>query len=168
VEDLGRVIVQFLHVMSGILWIGGGFYTIFVQLPALLAAPAQARGPVMAQLGPRQIFYILRVAELTLLTGVLQIVFSGRASELSTPFGSRWAASILLGVVLAVAAYALIRAVVRPALERILTLGPSAASGDAAAPAQIAALVERTRRVGQIQLGLGLVIVFVMVLARFS
>src|ERR1700687_6462202 len=68
-DDLFRITAQFLHVFAGVLWIGGGFYTLFVQLPGLLAAPPAARGPVVAPLAPRQIFYLLRVAELTLADG---------------------------------------------------------------------------------------------------
>src|SRR3989454_4189273 len=75
-EALLRIAVQWLHVSAGVLWIGGGVYTILVQLPALLAAPPAARGPAMAQLAPRQIRYILRVAELTVATGLLNLFVS--------------------------------------------------------------------------------------------
>src|SRR5687767_15733812 len=100
-DDLFRLITQFLHVLAAILWIGGGFYTLFVQLPALLAAPPPARGPGMAQLAPRQIFYILRVAELTLVTGFLNLFGSGRIEQLREAVGSRGAVVISLGMVLA-------------------------------------------------------------------
>src|ERR1700687_6275560 len=89
-DDPFRIPAQFLHVFAGVLWIGGGFYTLFVQLPGLLAAPPAARGPVMAQLAPRQIFYLLRVAGPPLATGVLNLFASGRAQQLQDPLGSRW------------------------------------------------------------------------------
>jgi len=167
-DEYLKIGVQFLHVMSGILWIGGGWYTLFVQLPAVLAAPAAARGPVMAQLAPRQIFYILRVAELTLFTGLAQVFTTGRARELESVLGSRWAAAIALGALLAIVLYVLVRVAIKPAMERVLELGPRAAAGAAASPAEIARLIDRIRRVGQVQVGLGLAIVFAMVLARFS
>ncbi|MGH2499252.1 MAG: hypothetical protein ACRDF0_04055, partial [Candidatus Limnocylindria bacterium] len=106
-DDLVRVVVQFLHVMSGVLWIGAGFYTLFVQLPALMAAPAPARGPVMAELGPRQVRYLLRLAELTIFTGALNVFATGRARELGEPLGSRWAIAIVAGIVFAVILYLL-------------------------------------------------------------
>ncbi|MGH2451976.1 MAG: hypothetical protein ACRDGE_12060 [Candidatus Limnocylindria bacterium] len=167
-DEYVRIGVQFLHVLSGILWIGGGFYTLFVQLPAVMAAPAAARGPVMAHLAPRQIFYILRVAELTLFTGLAQVFTSGRARELENVFGSRWAGTIAIGALLALALYLLVRMVVKPAVERTLELGPKAAAGDAAAPAEIARLIGRVRGIGWVQVVLGTTIVFAMVLARFS
>jgi uncharacterized membrane protein len=168
VGDLFRITTQFLHVLSAILWIGGGFYTLLVQLPALLAAPPPARGPVMAQLAPRQISYILRVAELTIVTGFLNLFASGRAQQLAEPFGSRWAAVILLGTLLAIGLYVLVRVTVVPWTQRMLALGPNAAGGDAAAASEAAALVARIRTVGRIQIGIGVVIVLAMVTARLS
>jgi len=168
VEEWARVLVQWLHVTAGVLWIGGGSYTLFVQLPGMMAAPPEARGPVMAQLGPRQVSYLLRVAELTLATGVLQLIVTGRAGELTAPLGSRWAGSILLGIVGAVAIYALIRAVAQPTLLKLLDAGRRAAAGDAEARTQTPLLVARIRSVAQVQIGIGFAVLLVMVLARFS
>lgn len=167
-DDLLRVTVQWAHVMSGILWIGAGFYGLFVQIPALTAAPPAARGPVMAQLAPRQVFYVLRMAELTIFTGVLQVFTTGRARELENLFGSRWAAAIAIGAVLAVVLYLIVRMVLRPAVERMLALAPKAASGDPDAPAEMARIMRRLINVGRFQIAMGLTIVFAMVLARFS
>ena len=107
-DALFRIGVQWLHVTSGVLWIGGGFYTILVQLPALTAIPPAARGPVMANLVPRQLNYIFRVAEFTILTGLLNLFASGRAQEL-TRLDTRWSWAILAGIVLAVGIYAATR-----------------------------------------------------------
>jgi uncharacterized membrane protein len=167
-DDLFRLVTQFLHVFAAILWIGGGFYTLMVQLPAILAAPPPARGPVMAQLAPRQVFYILRVAELTLVTGFLNLFASGRARQLEDPFGSRWAVVILLGMLLAIGLYALIRATVVPWTQRMLMLGPKAAAGDAQAAAESGRIVQRIRTVGRVQVGIGTLIILVMVIARLS
>jgi uncharacterized membrane protein len=166
--ELFRLATQFLHVLAAILWIGGGFYTLFVQLPAVLAAPPAARGPVMAQLAPRQIFYTLRVAELTIATGFLNVFASGRAQQLAEPFGSRWAAVILLGMLLAIGLYVLVRVTVVPWTQRMLALGPKAAAGDAAAAAEAASLLTRVRTVGRVQIGIGLLIILAMVAARLS
>jgi uncharacterized membrane protein len=163
-----RIVVQWLHVLAGVLWIGGGSYTLFVQLPALLAVPPPQRGPVMAQLAPRQMTYLLRVAELTLATGVLQIFATGRAEELTNVFGSRWSGSIVLGIVGALAIYGLIRGVVKPATERLLGIGQRVASGDAAAANEAPALIDRIRTVARAQIAIGFAVIFLMVVARFS
>jgi uncharacterized membrane protein len=168
VDEAIRIVVQWLHVTAGVLWIGGGSYTLFVQLPGVLAAPPQARGAVMEQLAPRQVFYLLRVAELTLFTGVLQIVFGGRAAELTAPLGSRWAGAIVLGIVGAVTIYVLIQAVAKPTMMRMLDVGRRAAAGDAAVAAEAPRLVARVRNVARVQIAIGVAVIFLMVLARFS
>ena len=167
-DDLFRITTQFLHVFSGVLWIGGGLYTLFVQLPALMASPPAARGPVMAQLAPRQIRYLLRVAEVTIATGVLNIFATGRAQQLSDPLSSRWAIVLSLGILLALGLYGLTRAVIVPAIERMLSLGPKAAAGDAAAAAEAGQIVERLRSLGRVQIALGALIILAMVTARLS
>lgn len=167
-EQLPLIVVQWLHVLSAVLWIGGGSYTLFVQLPALMSLAPAARGPVMAQLAPRQMTYLLRVAEITLATGLLRVVVSGRGQELSAPFSNRWAASMTIGVLGAVAIYALIRAIVKPATERLLGIGRRVESGEPAAAAEAPALVARIRSVARVQIGVGFAVILLMVLARFS
>jgi len=106
-----RIGVQWLHVTAGVLWIGGAFYTLLVQLPALNASPPAARGAVMQNLVPRQLNYIFRLAEFTILTGLLNLFASGRAQEL-TRLDTRWSWAILAGIILAVGIYAASRATV--------------------------------------------------------
>jgi hypothetical protein len=38
-EDLGRIVVQWAHVLTGVLWVGGGSYSTLMQRPALAAMP---------------------------------------------------------------------------------------------------------------------------------
>jgi uncharacterized membrane protein len=166
-EAVFRIGVQWLHVTAGVLWIGGGFYTILVQLPALLASPPAARGAIMPNLVPRQFRYIFRVAEFTILTGLLNLFVSGRAQEL-TRLETRWSWAILAGIVLAVGVYALTRGTIARWANRLVELGPRAASGDAAAAAQMPQLGARIRRFGYIQLTIGALILLAMVMARFS
>jgi uncharacterized membrane protein len=163
-----RILVQFLHVFTGVLWIGGGLYTLFIQTPALMAAPPAARGAVIAQLAPRQVVYLLRLGELTILTGFLNVFTSGRGQQLQDLFGSRWAIAIAVGALLAIVLLAIGHAVLKPSVSRLLEVGPRAGSGDAAAGAEVAKIQARLRRVGYLQLAFGITIVFAMVLARFS
>ena len=166
-EDFGRFIVQYLHVLSGLMWLGGGFYTIFVQSPALMAVAPPARGATLALLAPKQVTYLLRLGEFTILSGALRAVVSGRANELSS-LDTRWEIAILIGIVLALALLGIGHAILKPGVTRMLTLGPKAAQGDQAAAAEAEALVNRFKNLGYVQLGLGTVIVLMMVLARFS
>jgi uncharacterized membrane protein len=167
VDAVFRIGVQWLHVTAGVLWIGGGFYTILVQLPALLASPPAARGAIMPNLVPRQFTYIFRVAEFTILTGLLNLFVSGRAGEL-TRLDTRWSWAILAGIVLAVGVYAMTRATIARWAYRLVDLGPRAASGDAAAAAEMPQLGAHIRRFGYIQITIGALILLAMVTARFS
>ncbi|MDQ2912557.1 MAG: hypothetical protein M3T56_04795 [Chloroflexota bacterium] len=166
-EAVFRIGVQWLHVTAGVLWIGGGFYTILVQLPALLATPPAVRGAIMPSLVPRQFRYIFRVAELTILTGLLNLFVSGRAQEL-TRLDTRWSWVILAGIILAVGVYAMTRATIARWAYRLVEIGPLAAGGDAAAAAQMPLLAARIRQFGYIQLAIGALILLAMVAARFS
>jgi uncharacterized membrane protein len=168
VDDLLRIGVQWLHVLSGVLWVGGGFYTVLVQLPALADMPAAARGGALVALAPRQVRYILRVAELTIATGVANVIVSGRARQLEEPLGSRWAVVMIAGIVLAFVLYGLARGMTKPLVERLVAVAPQAAAGDQAAAAQVPVLRERIQRLGVIQIAIGAVIILAMVAARFS
>lgn len=160
--------MQYLHVLAAVLWVGGGFYTLFVQLRALLATPPEARGPTLAQLGPRQINYILRMAELTIVTGILNAFVTGRLADLATTAQTLWGWVIGLGAVLAIGLYVFIRAVVKPMLFRLLALGRQAREGDPAAAAELPKLVDRFRTLGYGQVAVGAFIILLMVTARLT
>lgn len=167
-DELFRLIAQFLHVFAGVLWIGGGLYTVFVQTPALMAVPPQARGPVLASLVPRQVNYLLRLGEVTILLGVLNFFATGRGRELENLFGSRWALAIVVGAILALVLLGIGHAILKPSVMRLLELGPKAGAGDAAAGAEVAAIMARLKNVAYAQIVLGVLIVAAMVLARLS
>lgn len=164
--DGARLVAQYVHVFAGILWLGGGFYTLLVLLPSLAAAPAQARGPVMGEVVPRQITYILRVAELTIATGILNAFLTGKLAYLSE--APLWGLAIGLGAAIAIALYVVARARQVPLLYRVLALGRQAAQGDPAAAQEIALHQRALERIGYFQIVAGVVIVFLMVLARFT
>jgi hypothetical protein len=124
IEAVFRIAVQWLHVTAGVLWIGGGFYTILVRLPALLASPPAARGAIMPNLVPRQFTYIFRVAEFTILTGFLNLFASGRGQEL-TRLETHWSWAILAGVILAVGVYAMTRATIARWAYRLVEMDRS-------------------------------------------
>ena len=68
----------------------------------------------------------------------------------------------------AIGLYALVRSTVVPWTKRLLTLGPKAASGDASAAAEAAAIIGRLKTIGRVQLIVGALIILTMVMARFS
>jgi len=50
----------------------------------------------------------------------------------------------------------------------MLTLGPKAAAGDAAAAAEAGQIIERIRMIGRVQLAMGTLIILAMITARLS
>ena len=163
-----RLLTQFLHVFFAILWIGAGFYVLLVQFPSLMAAPPAARGPVSGQLTPRQLRYILRASELTIFTGILNLIATGRIDQFMDPLGQRWTIVLGLGIILALALYGLIRGRIVPMSNRVLALGPKAAGGDAGAAAEIATLIAGLLRLGRVQLVMATLIILAMITARLS
>ena len=163
-----RLLTQFLHVFAAILWLGGGFYGALVQLPALLAMPPAARGPASANLAPRQLWYILRVSELTLVTGILNLIATGRLEQFLTPFDQRWTIVLGLGILLAFALYGIVRGQLVPLTNRMLALGPKAAGGDAAAATEVGTIIARLKTLARVQIVIGSLIILAMITARIS
>jgi hypothetical protein len=167
-DEWFRLLTQYLHVFAGILWLGGGFYAALVQLPGVLAAPPAARGPVTAQLAPRQIRYILRVAEITIVSGVLNLIATGRLQQFMDPFAQRWTIVLGLGILLALGLYGIVRGQLVPLTTRMLALGPKAAGGDAAAATEVGTIIERLKMLARVQIAIGALIILTMVIARLS
>ena len=166
--DVLRWLVQYLHVFSGVLWFGAGFYTVIVQLPALLTLPPPQRLPAIVALGPRQIRYIVRLAEVTIALGIVNAILTGRLARLTETIGTLWGWAIGIGAVLAIGLYVLLQTNVKPTLFRIVSVARAAQEGNAAAAGELPALAARIRTLGYVQMIIGAIIVLLMVTARFS
>jgi tetrahydromethanopterin S-methyltransferase subunit G len=166
--DVLRWLVQYLHVMSGVLWFGAGFYTTIVQLPALLTLPPPQRMPAIVALGPRQIRYIVRLAEVTIALGIINAILTGRLGRLGETIGTLWGWVIGLGFILAIALYVLLQTNVKPAIFRVIAVSRAAQEGNATSTSELPVLARRIRTLGYVQMAIGAVIVLLMVTARFS
>ena len=166
--DVLRWLVQYLHVLSGVLWFGAGFYVTLVQLPALVTLPPAERVLAIAALGPRQIRYILRLAEITIGFGILNAILTGRLAPLAETLGTLWGWTIAIGAILAVGLYVLLQSGVKPAIFRVVAVARASRQGDTASLAELPELAQRIRTLGYVQMGVGAIIVLLMVTARFS
>ena len=166
--DVLRWLVQYLHVFSGVLWFGAGFYTVIVQLPALLTLPPPQRMPALVALGPRQIGYIVRLAEATIALGIVNAILTGRLARLGETLGTLWGWAIGIGFILAIVLYVMLQTGVKPAIFRVVAIARGAQQGNTAETSELPALAARIRRLGLAQMILGAVIVLLMVTARFS
>ncbi|GEM_PF-1696358 len=117
--DIVKALLLFLHMTAGILWVGGLTYVRFIMLPAIGRQQPQVRGPVAVDLGPATVRYLLRIGEITIALGVVNVFLFGRIARMSDFVSTTWGASITLGFIGAVTIYLVGMLVTRPATLRI-------------------------------------------------
>ena len=64
-------VLQWLHVLFGIMWIGLLYYFNFVQTPVMPAIPAELKPGVSKHIAPAALFYFRWAAALTVLAGLV-------------------------------------------------------------------------------------------------
>lgn len=163
-----RVLVMFLHIGAGIIWIGGLAYVRFVLLPGLGRAAPNVRGPLVADVGPKTVRFLLRYGEVTIVTGLANFFLMD--GLVKSRFSMVWGGSIALGLIGAIVIYGIGQAVTRPTTQRIADTVRAVAEGRAGpdAPELLATLANRQRNVLTWQFGIGVVVVLTMAVARFA
>jgi uncharacterized membrane protein len=76
--------MTFLHVISGIMWIGLLYYFNFVQIPTMPTVPAELKPGVSKYIAPRALFWFRYGALATVITGVLVAWLNGYAHQAFT------------------------------------------------------------------------------------
>lgn len=129
---------RWLHIVSGVMWVGLLYYFNFVQMPALAAASADKEGPgpaaITRYVAPRALFWFRYASLATWLSGALYLVFKpgqavgkyfvqaftlgiGQHDPLVTSIGiGAWLGTIML---------ANVWLVIWPAQQRILGMVPA-------------------------------------------
>jgi uncharacterized membrane protein len=69
--DNPTIVLQWLHVFFGVLWIGLLYYFNFVQIPTMPSIPAELKPGVSKHIAPNALFYFRWGAAFTVLTGAL-------------------------------------------------------------------------------------------------
>lgn len=70
----GSFVMRWLHVMSGVLWIGLLWYLNFVQVPTMPSIPAENRVAITKYIAPRVLLFFRYAALATVITGLLLAV----------------------------------------------------------------------------------------------
>jgi uncharacterized membrane protein len=78
------VVLRWLHVVAGILWIGLLYYFNFVQIPTMPAIPAELKPAVSKHIAPNALFYFRWAAALTVLLGAFLAYSNGYLVEALT------------------------------------------------------------------------------------
>lgn len=133
--------VVFLHVLSGIVWIGLLYYFNLVQIPTMPKVPAELKGGVSKFIAPEALFWFRWGAVATLVTGLVAAYLKGYAHQAFT-FQPGWrviGTGMYLGVIMA----ANVWFIIWPNQKRALGLVP-ADDATKASSARTAMLASRT------------------------
>ena len=125
------VVVEWVHVLAGIVWVGGLAYQSFVVWPALLAQPVPAArkfygasaAPAARLIGP--------AGMLVLLAGIARATWLGPIRSLHALFGTRYGWFLCAAIVLVITAGA-VSGGVRSKLEQRVWDGDELRPGAAA------------------------------------
>ena len=139
------VVLRLLHVVGGVVWVGGVVLMHFVLLPSVAQA-GPAAGPVMAAIPQQRLFrWLPAIAVITMLAGLrlLWVVSAGFAKA----YFLTWAGhTYSVGALLAIVGFLIAMLVSRPSAMRAGQLMAQLAGvGDEAARAQLQAEVARLR-----------------------
>ncbi len=144
----------FLHVLSGIVWIGLLYYFNLVQIPTMPKVPAELKGGVSKYIAPEALFWFRWGAIATLLTGLTVAGLKGYTAEAFTlqpgfrPIG----VGMYLGIIMA----ANVWMIIWPNQQKALGLVP-ADDATKAASAKTAMLASRTNFVLSLPMLYGMV-----------
>ena len=117
--DVFQIVLRYLHILFGILWIGGAAYAVFVVRVAMQRMPPPARKEVVRHLSPVAIHYIPVAAVMTIAFGaILYLVLGGFSANLLV--GTLWGQILLTALILASATFAFGMIVVVGGAKRML------------------------------------------------
>ena len=136
-------IMRWLHVMSGVMWIGLLWYFNFVQTPSMAQIPDEQKPAVSKVIAPRALFWFRWAAMATLITGIILAGINGYLVDallLGTPTGQ--ATLIGVGVWLAIIMWFNVWFIIWPNQKKVLGI-VTAEAAEKAAAAKRAGLASR-------------------------
>ncbi len=137
------VLLRWLHVGAGIVWLGMVWFVNFIQLVAVAEADQPARGAIMKHIVPRVALTFRQASHLTVVTGALLLFTSGYLGGslvYSSAFFIPTSRNILMwaGVLAAMAMYMFVHMMIWPGLRLVLGIETRTPEQIAAARAKVA------------------------------
>src|SRR5688572_10051148 len=130
--------VRFLHVLSGIFWIGLLYFFNVVNVPTMKALDAATKGKVVPVLMPRALAWFRYAAVSTLIFGLtLLFLAPNYRAAWPTPW-ALWDWVILLGVLLAAIMFFNVWAIIWPNQKKVIAATAAAAASGSAPPPEMA------------------------------
>jgi len=120
---LGTVLIRFVHIFFGILWIGLLYYFNFVQTEYFKESEASAKADVVQKLVPNALWYFRWAAAFTFLTGFYLLYFLSITVNIG----------ILLGALMGTIMAANVWFIIWPNQKKVIAGAPDAADAGAKA-----------------------------------
>ena len=95
------IVLQWLHVLAGILWFGSSMLTDFVLFPMLRGLSPQTRTEWLREFAAHYGRLIGAVGGLTILLGIARGIAGGVFGQITSAYGLTWIAAIVVGFGLA-------------------------------------------------------------------
>jgi uncharacterized membrane protein len=162
--DWLQFIVQWLHVLLGILWFGAALYTDVILIPAISTFSLEKQRELGAALGVRGTAVFRIVGPAIIVLGFVRGTVFGPIKSidaLTTAYGITW----LVALVVALALYRWAFTTYAGALKALTTV-PLAPDGSVTP--EVVAATERVKRLAVLELVFFFVIFSCMVLMRFG
>lgn len=159
------VVVQWLHVLLGILWFGNALTLDVIVIPAINRLPIVAQREISSHIGSRAtpIFHV--VVPLIIVLGFIRGTFLGPIKSVDVLLASAYGLTWLTALGVTIVTYLFGLFVIVPALRRMdrAPLNP-----DGSATAELASATDRVKRLVGLEL-LGFLVIFTcMILMRFG
>ena len=145
-SDFGVFFFRWLHVLSGVMWIGLLWYFNFVQIPNMGKIPDEQKPAIGKVIAPAALWWFRWAAMATIVTGVIVALMNGylhQAIMLGIADGVPKHTAIGIGMWLGVIMWANVWFVIWPNQKRALGIVEADAASKAAS-ARIAMLFSRT------------------------
>ena len=83
-SDFGTFFLRWLHVLSGVMWIGLLWYFNFVQIPSMPKIPDEQKPAISKVIAPAALFWFRHGAMATIVTGLILAMMNGYIVEAMT------------------------------------------------------------------------------------
>ncbi len=144
--DFGKFFFRWLHVLSGVMWIGLLWYFNFVQIPSMPKIPDDQKPAIGKVIAPAALFWFRWGAMATIVTGLILGMMNGYlvdALTLGTNSGDMGHTTLGIGMWLGIIMWANVWFVIWPNQKKALGMVEASADEKKAA-ARIAMLFSRT------------------------
>jgi hypothetical protein len=159
------VVVQWLHVILGILWFGTVLSLDVIVIPAINRLPIVAQREISSHIGARATPIMRVVVPTIIVLGIIRGTLFGPIKDLGAVFGTAYGLTWLTSLLATIGVFVWGLRVLEPALQR---MGAAPLGPDGSATTELVAATNRVKGLVGVEL-LGFILIFsCMILMRFG